>query len=384
MIRRDFIRLSSALAAAALAPVRTPAGQPGAGQTEHAQRPVDFIVDGIYLPPLEYAQILSNAATAEEIVPDHYSNGGVIEQLEHKLAQWLGKERAVFMPTGTLANHLAVRSLAGKARRVIVQAESHLYNDSGDCAQTLSGLNLVPLAPGRAAFTVDEVRETLRRTRSGRVSTRVGVISIESPVRRRHDAAFGYDEMRRVAELARERGIALHLDGARLFVESVHTGISPAQYAELFDTVYISLYKCFNAAGGAILAGSRALIDDMYHLRRAFGGSMAQAWPCAAVAIRFVDGFMHEYAAAWKKAQALFEVLQQHGAFRIEAIPNGTHVVKLHVPGYDPDRFRDRLRRGNIHIPPAQQNRPVFALKINPSLNRARIEHLAQAFTDAV
>ena len=80
-----------------------------------------------------------------------------MEELEEHFASVLGKERAVFMPTGTLANHLAVRTLARGTGRAIVQAESHLFNDSGDCVQTLSGINLIPLASGRGSFTLDDV-----------------------------------------------------------------------------------------------------------------------------------------------------------------------------------------------------------------------------------
>ena len=107
---------------------------------------------------------------AEEgrIERDSYSNGGVVQVLEEQFAGILGKERAVFMPTGTLANHLAVRSLAGPGGgRAIVQAEAHLYNDSGDCVQTLSAIPLIPLAPGRPTFTLEQVKEIVERTRGG-------------------------------------------------------------------------------------------------------------------------------------------------------------------------------------------------------------------------
>ena len=164
----------------------------------------------------------------------------------------------MFMPTGTLANHLAVRSLTRGSGRAIVQAESHLFNDSGDCVQTLSGITLIPLVPGRATFTADDVTAVLDRTGSGRVATPVSVISLETPVRRRFGETFDEAEMERIASLARREGIRLHLDGARIFLQSAYSGRSVAEYADPFDTVYVSLYKYFNAASGAILAGPRA------------------------------------------------------------------------------------------------------------------------------
>src|SRR4051794_3363568 len=124
---------------------------------------VQFRSDGLGLSPAEYALLLAEIAETRGVDVDDYSRGGVVAELEERMAALLGKERAVFLPTGTLANHLAVRLLAQghgsqrRGRRVLVQQESHLWNDEGDCAATLSGLTLVPLAAGRATITLAEI-----------------------------------------------------------------------------------------------------------------------------------------------------------------------------------------------------------------------------------
>ena len=205
------------------------------------------------------------------------------------MAALLGKEAAVWLPTGTLANHLAVRLLAGNRRRVLVQAESHLFNDCGDCAQTLSGLHLVPLAPGRATFTLEEVERAAYDASLGRVETPIGAIQIETPVRRRHGERFDFEEMKKVAAWARAHNVGLHLDGARLFLEGAYAARPVKEYAALCDTVYISMYKYFNAASGAVLAGPKALLAGLYHTRRMFGGGLPQVWPFAAVALHYLD-----------------------------------------------------------------------------------------------
>lgn len=153
-------------------------------------RVVRFGGDGLGLTALQYSRLLAQLAEQRGIPPDSYSLGGVVEQLEAECARALGKEQAIFMPTGTLANHLAVRALAGEPSRVIVQEDSHLYQDEGDCAQTLSGLTLMPLAPGRATFTADEVQHVIDQTKGARVVKRVSVISIETPVRRKQGERF--------------------------------------------------------------------------------------------------------------------------------------------------------------------------------------------------
>ena len=95
--------------------------------------------------------------------PDSYSLGGNVADLENYFAEALGKESAIFMPTGTLANHLAIRALCGVKPRAVVQEQSHLYHDSGDCVTLLSGINLVPLAKGKSYFKLDE-KEALALT----------------------------------------------------------------------------------------------------------------------------------------------------------------------------------------------------------------------------
>ncbi len=385
MGRRDFMKLGGTMAASGIhAGMSAPALAAQADELERLQHAVNFIYDGSYLSPVEYSHLLTQLAENGKIAPDHYSNGGIVEELEHKFAAVLGKESAVFMPTGTLANHIALRQLAGPRTKVIVQAESHIYNDSGDCAQTLSGLNLIPLAPGQAGFTLEAVQAVISKARTGRVATQVGVISIESPVRRMDDTTFGCGEMQRICAFARNAGIARHLDGARLFIESVHTGMTPAQYAEMFDTVYVSLYKCFNAAAGAILAGSKEFTQNLYHVRRMFGAGLPWVWPYAAVALQFVDGFIEEYSAALQTAESVFQLLAQHPSFRVEKIPNGTHIVKLRVSGTDLDQFRTTLLQHNIQLPSPQHSWGGFALKINPSLNRISAQELADTFLSAV
>src|SRR5438045_9480770 len=130
---------------------------------------VQFRSDGIGLSPAAYARLLAEIAESRGIAEDDYSRDGMVAELEGRMAALLGKEAAVFMPSGTLANHLALRLLTRNGRRVLVQRESPLYNDEGPCAQQLSGLTLVPLAAGRATFTLDEAAAEIAGPHDARV-----------------------------------------------------------------------------------------------------------------------------------------------------------------------------------------------------------------------
>jgi threonine aldolase len=339
---------------------------------------IHFTSDGLNLTPLDYARLLLKLAEEEKIVADNYSLAGSIAELETKFAQLLGKESAIFLPTGTLANHLAIRTLAAGKNRVIVQQESHIYNDSGDCVQTLSHLNLIPLAFNRATFTLSEVMDVWEKNRSGRVATEIGVISIESPVRRKLGELFDYGEMKKIAEFARNNNIKLHLDGARIFLASAYSGITPATYAQLFDTVYISLYKYFNAASGAILAGPKALLENMFHTRRMFGAGLPEAWPYAAVALHYMEGFTKRFEKAVQTGEELMKNLAQH--LRIERIPGGSNIFKLHAAGIDTEKYWNNLRNNGVLLRPAEKDRHTFTLTINETLNQISAAELSDIF----
>ena len=382
MERRQFIKLGGMAATAGLAY----APFLPQGKDKSSDKPsgtVNFTSDGLGLTPREYASLLCQLAEEAEINADYYSRGGAVEALELQFARLLGKESAVFMPTGTLANHIAVRKLAGENRRVLVQAESHLYNDSGDCAGVLSGLNLIPLAPDRATLTLEEVKRWVERSSSGRVETKIGAISIENPVRRERHEQFDFQEMGKISAYAREHNIKLHLDGARLFNVPHHSGRKIEEYTALFDTVYVSLWKCFNAASGAMLAGSKEFTEGLFHVRRMFGGSLPQAWPLIAVATRYAESYLEAYASAWKTVDGFLALLQKDDRFKVEKTIYGTSVFKMRIMGIDAAKLLERLRAGNIILPQPSKDTDSLWMTVNTSLNRVSPEVLADWFVRA-
>jgi threonine aldolase len=378
--RRRFLQLGGL--SAGLAVPRQAFGAAAAPAAGVEDRRVRLSGDGLGLTPLEYSTLLHRLIDEKGIVPDSYSLGGVVEQLEEECARVLGKERAIFMPTGTLANHMAVRALAGGASRVIVQEESHLYQDEGDCAQTLSNLTLMPLAAGRATFTADELERVLATTKGARVVSAVSAISIETPVRRKQGERFDPVELTKIIAIARRDGIRLHLDGARLFLEAAYSGENVADYSKPFDTVYVSLYKYFNAASGAILAGPRAIIDGMYHPRRMFGGGLNHVWPFALVAQHYLGGFGDRYGRAVRLSEDWIKALRQNDRFAIERVPLGTNLFRLQARGTDPAAFRKRLEAAGVLVGAPQDGK--FLIGVNETLNRTTAPALTDAFVQAL
>ncbi len=193
--------------------------------------------------------------------------------------------------------------------------------------------------------------------------------------------------MRRIAAFARERDIGLHLDGARLLIESVYTGIAPAEYAALFNTVYVSLYKYLNAAAGAILAGPRALLDDLFHKRRMFGGGLPHVWPYAAVALHYLDGFAERFAAAAAAYDKLLAALAEHPQVRVARAAGATNVSLIDVAGEAAASLPTRLLAHGIAIRPPRETSPsgaIFALHTNETLLYRPIGDTIRQFIAAI
>jgi threonine aldolase len=349
-----------------------------------AERTVTFRGDGEPRSPGDHLRRLVEIEAAAPIESDDYSRGGAVERLERAMAEELGKEAAIFVPTGTLANLLALeRHCRSRGRRVLVQEQGHVYCDTGDGATLLAGLNLIPLAPGRATFGRDEVAAALERADGGRVETPVGALAIESPVRRQHGRVMPLEEMRAVTALCRERGIPTHLDGARLYMMAAATGVPVREYSALFDSVYVSLWKYLGAPFGAILAGQAAFVEGMYHQRRAYGGGLPHAALAAALALDGLPGFADRFAHALARARDLFAAVDRLPGAAIAPLPDGSNIFPLDLDvGVDRAAFVRRLADAGVlaTVPPAG----TAYLTVNPTILRRPIDELLAAFADAL
>jgi threonine aldolase len=342
-------------------------------QTSSGALPVLFTGDGVHLPVPQYVQLLMTLADKGAKI-DSYLTGGAVEELENKFAHLLGKEKALFFATGTLANQVAVRLLADGKRHVLVQEESHLYRDEGDCAQALSGLNLVPLAPGRATIKASEMVAAVEKAGAPPYPVPVGAISIESPVRRSRGQAFDFEEMKKICAYAKEKKIGLHLDGARMYLASAYTGIAPAAYAALFDTVYVSLYKYFNAPFGAVLTGPAKLMEEAAILRHQFGGGVLHGWESAAVALHYLDGFEERYQLAVRAGDELFSRLEEKN-FRVHRMEAHTNIFQVDFPANPDEGFQKRLADRGIVVRRTAEN--SMDLQINETILRRPVAEIA-------
>ncbi len=299
---------------------------------------INFLYDGYFYSADEYVSVLDEINRENKIIYDLYGSGGVVEELEKKMAVLTGKEKAIFMPTGTMANQLAISVLSGEKTKVAVQENSHVYRDEGDAPSSVFGKRLVPFPKDKSSITLDDVKNTLAYSESESTfieKSDMGVISIENPVRRGFGQQVKIEEIRKIAAYCKQHDYKLHLDGARIFMASGYSGIPVIEYAKNFDTVYISLYKYFGAAAGAVLCGDAEVIDKMQHLIKIHGGNLLGAWPYAAVALHFLEGFENRFQQAIENGSKIIAGLNQIDGFHISPVADGTNIFFLHIEKKD-------------------------------------------------
>ncbi len=381
MKRRNFITKTAAVASIPFLPKIELKNFKDPNEFLTKELPVNFTRDGLNLSPTLYSKFLEELTMVEGFKPDSYGLGGMIHAFEEKIAKSLGMEKAIYMPTGTLANHIALRKHCTTKKRAIVQYDSHINRDTGDCATTLSGINMLTLGGNQVIFSQAELLSLLEDNKKGKVKTPIGALSLETPVRRKHLRRIPFDDLVKITEIAKKNKIATHLDGARLYIDAAFSGKKVKDYTQLFDTVYLSLYKSFNSVNGAVLAGTKDIIKGLHNERRMFGGGLPSSWQQIAIANYFFDNYEERYAKAKKQFYAFKNLIEKSGKFKITTLENGSNVFKLTVDqSIDSNQFKLYLKKQNIFLPVFNHEDLCFYIKMNDSLVYNNIEKTAKAF----
>ncbi len=327
---------------------------------------VKFFGDGEMYEPAAYISELQKINDAAAIVKDRYGTGGVVEALENKFAAITGKEKAIYMPSGTMANQLAIAVLSEEHTKVFVQDTSHVYRDEADAAQSVFQKRLMPLAKDETFFTRQQLQDAIDNMPNEEVfKSGVGAVSIENPVRRKDGCFVPLDEIKKISAYCRSNNIKLHMDGARIFMTAAWTGISVKEYAASFDTVYVSLYKYLGASGGAILCGDKAVIDKMPHLIKIHGGSMYGNWTNAAMALYRLEDMETRLQDTIKRGNEIFTALNALPGIKIASIPGGTNIYNMQLANnIDGKKMQDSLNKmHNIKMPrPNEHNHTQLTL----------------------
>ncbi len=269
------------------------------------------------------------AMAAAPVGDDQYGEDPTCNQLQARIAEMLGKEAALWLPSGTMANQVALRVLTRPGDEVIVSRECHAgWHETGGSAAN-AGVQLVEIGSG-GVFTAAELEAAIK-PRSLPVYAPSTLVEIENTHNRSGGIVFPQDEVVRICALARRHGLASFLDGARLWNASIASGVPEAELAAPFDLVAVSFSKGLGAPGGSALAGSKELIAAANRHRRMLGGAMRQVGILAAAATFGLDHHRERLAEDHANARLLAEALADCPGVTLELSSVQTNIVIFHL-----------------------------------------------------
>jgi threonine aldolase len=265
--------------------------------------PIDLRSDTVTLPTPEMFRAMVEAKLGDDV----YGEDPTVRRLEELVAARVGKEAALFVPTGTMGNQVAVMTHARRGEEVIVDAGSHIYDAEVGGLAVLAGVQARPVPSRLGRLDPADVEDAIRPDDVH--FPRTGLLCLENP----HNGAGGtvtpVEGMRQLAGVAHRHGIPVHLDGARLFNAAVALGVPVAQLADPVDSVMVCLSKGLCAPVGSVLAGSAAFVAEARRNRKLMGGGMRQAGVLAAAGIVALQSMVDRLADDHANARVLAEGL---------------------------------------------------------------------------
>ncbi|AUV83430.1 low specificity L-threonine aldolase [Salinigranum rubrum] len=256
------------------------------------------------------SQAMRDAARDAEVGDDVYGDDPSVNELERRAADLVGKEKALFVPSGTMGNQVAIRTHTERGQELVVDEQAHVVKWEVGGVADLSGVQarMVDCGP-RAVPTAAQVEAAHVEESLHRPGT--GLLCVENTHNSRGGVAVGVDEIAEACEAAHDLGVPVHLDGARVFNASVALGVAPEELTGPADTVNFCLSKGLGAPVGSILAGPEGFVERARRVRKLFGGGMRQAGIVAApglLALENVDRLAEDHANARTLAAGLDDI----------------------------------------------------------------------------
>ena len=249
--------------------------------------------------------------------------------LQEKVAAMLGKEAAVFLPSGSMCNAIAVKTHTQPSDAILCERFAHVYRSEFGGAGVLSGVTTEPIDGQRGQFTPEQVVTAL--SRFGGYSAVPRLLCVEQTANYGGGAVWPLDQLRAVCDLAHQRGLSTHMDGARLFNASVASGIAPREYAATCDSVWVDLSKGLGCPIGAVLAGSNDFIAKAWRWKHLFGGAMRQSGILAAAGLYALEHHVDRLAEDHANARLLADGLSQISGIVVDTPKAETNIVFFHV-----------------------------------------------------
>ena len=288
--------------------------------------PIDLRSDTVTRPTAAMRTAMAEAPVGD----DQYGEDPSTNRLQARMAECLGKEAAVWLPTGTMANQVALRTLTRPGDEVVASKESHAaWHEAGGAAAN-AGVQIHEIGAG-GLFTAEDLRAATK-PRNFAIFPTTTLVEIENTHNRAGGIVVPQAEVLRICAVARELGLTTFLDGARLWNASAASGLPLHELAAPFDLVAVAFSKGLGAPGGSLLAGSKALITAADRHRRRMGGAMRQNGIFSAAALHALDHHLQRLPEDHANARAFAERLKAGAAVQLDLATVQTNIVVFHLP----------------------------------------------------
>jgi threonine aldolase len=296
---------------------------------------------------------MREAMARAEVGDDVYGDDPTVRALEERTASLLGKEAAVFMPTGTMTNQVALRSHTEAGDEILADVGAHIFTSEGGAPAGLSGILVRPLPGENGIFTAEDVRGAVRahhRFSPKTIPAPTKLVEIENTHNGGGGTVWPLDRIQEVSEAARSLGLALHLDGARLWNATAASGIPESRYASYFDTVSVCFSKGLGAPVGSALAGTAAFVERARRFKQMFGGGFRQAGVLAAAALYALEHHRGELEADHRKARRLADALAEIEGVEIDPSRAETNILRFQLTAMGAVELVERCYERGVHL----------------------------------
>jgi threonine aldolase len=304
---------------------------------------VDLRSDTLTMP----TEGMRHAMAEAELGDDVFGEDPTINRLQGRAAELLGKEDALFVASGTMGNLLGVLSLARRGEEIVADAESHVFLYEGGGAAALGGIQIRQLVTEAGLMTPAQVEGALR-PRDDVHQPLTAAVCVENTHNRHGGVVWPLDALRALSETARRSGLALHMDGARLFNAAVALSVSPAEIAATADTVTFCLSKGLGAPVGSVLCGPAEVIEQARRWRKMLGGGWREAGLLAAAGLWALDHSIDRLAEDHHNARILAEGLAEIDGLRLDLSRVQTNIVYFELQAMDAGDFLARCREQGV------------------------------------
>jgi threonine aldolase len=287
--------------------------------------PIDLRSDTVTRP----TPAMRAAMQAAEVGDDVFRDDPTVHRLEERVAELLGKEAALFAPSGTMSNQIAVNVHTQPGDELICDVNCHIYNYEAGGPAILSGVTCQTLHGEDGILDVTQLEDKIRPDDEHQVRTRL--VCLENTHNRGGGRIYPFEKIQAIRAWTQQHGLILHLDGARLWNAIVATGIPAKQWGELFDTVSVCFSKGLGAPIGSALAGPRELISRARRVRKLFGGGMRQVGVIAAAALYALDHHIERLAEDHRNAQTIAQAIAETPGLRLVPSEVDTNLIWFRI-----------------------------------------------------